>query len=93
VARTFEIDVRSRPPSLALASPSEGAMVIGPRLHVYGKSEPGTTIEVARTRTVADARGAFVLEVPIARGLSNLVILASDAIGNQRRITRSVVWE
>jgi hypothetical protein len=91
--RSFDLEVDSEPPPLAIEVPGEGASVNGPKIRVAGSTEPGSVIDVARTRAVADASGRFAVDIKIAHGLSNLVITASDDVGNQRRVTRSVVWQ
>ena len=91
--RTFRVVVDNHPPGLTLSAPAEGATVEGPRLRIAGITEPGAVIEVAKIQVVVDASGAFSVFVPIQRGLSNFVISTRDDLGNQRRISRSVVWE
>ncbi len=91
--RAFDVEVDNRPPELTIEAPPAGATVTGPQLHITGRTKPGAAIEVAKVRTVADARGAFAVDVNIMHGLSNLVITARDDLGNQRRVSRSVVWE
>jgi hypothetical protein len=76
-----------------LSAPAAGATVVGPRLRLVGDSEAGALIEAAGRRVTADAHGRFTLDIAIARGLTNLVVSARDELGNQRRVTRSVLWE
>lgn len=91
--RTFRVVVDNHPPGLTLSAPAEGAIVEGPRLRIAGITEPGAVIEVAKTQVVVDGSGVFSVFVPIQRGLSNFVISTRDDLGNQRRMSRSVVWE
>jgi len=90
---TFHVVVDDRAPVLALTAPAEGELVQGPQLRITGTTEPGAIVEVAKTRLVVDATGAFAIVVPIQRGLSNIVVSALDDLGNRRRVVRSVVWE
>lgn len=91
--RALTVDVDDRPPPLAIAAPLSGATVVGPTLRIVGESEPGAVIEAAGRRTSADPRGRFTLAIAIGPGLTNLVIAATDDLGNQRRVSRSVLWE
>lgn len=91
--QAFEVVVDASPPPLSIVAPRDGAIVKGTRLEVTGSTEPGATVEIARTTKVADASGAFAISVPITRGLANIVISASDDLGNTKRVTRSVVCE
>ncbi len=91
--RALTVDVDDRPPPLTITAPMSGAAVVGPTIRITGDSEPGAVIEAAGRRTTADARGRFTLAIAIVPGLTNLVIAASDELGNQRRVSRSVLWE
>ncbi|MFN0251245.1 MAG: hypothetical protein ACKV2T_30500 [Kofleriaceae bacterium] len=91
--REFKAVVDSRPPPLTIVSPRDGAVVSGPRLEITGTTEPGAIIEAARSSRAADANGAFAISVPITRGLANIVVSASDDLGNVKHVTRSVVCE
>jgi hypothetical protein len=92
-ARALIVEVDDRPPPLTLSAPAAGATVVGPHLRLVGDSEAGAVIEAAGRRVTADAHGRFTLDIAIARGLTNLVVSARDELGNQRRVTRSVLWE
>lgn len=91
--RAMRVEVDAQPPVLTVAQPRDHAKVIGPTLRFAGTSEPAATILIGAKRTQANARGQFSIDVPISRGLSNLVIRARDDLGNERTMTRSVVWE
>ena len=91
--RTFEVEVDDRPPGVAVSRPAPGESVVGPRIRIEGRADPGALIEVQGVSTTASRDGAFMLEVAIEHGLTNLVISARDDLGNARRVTQSVLWE
>lgn len=91
--RPLDVEVDTVAPPLVVTEPADQARLIGPLVRFSGTSEPAATIEIGSTRGKADAHGAFSLEVPIAHGLSNLVVRARDELGNERRTARSVLWE
>jgi hypothetical protein len=91
--RRFDAEVRNTPPLLAIDEPAADATVTGPRLRVVGQTSPGAMVEANHTSAVADGRGRFALDVTIAHGLTNVVISTRDEFGNQRRVSRSVLWE
>ncbi len=91
--RVLHVEVDDRPPALVVTEPPDHATVTGPRVQFAGKSEPAAIIEIGTQRGKADGSGRFSIDVRIARGLSNLVIRARDDLGNERRLSRSIVWE
>lgn len=93
VSRRVIVEVDDRPPVLTVTEPVAGTSISGPIVRFAGRSEPGVVIEIGKRKAVADARGQFSLDVEIKRGLTNLVVVARDDLGNTRKVTRSVVWE
>lgn len=91
--RLLHVEVDDRPPTLAIVAPLDHAKVTGPNVRFTVRSEPAAMISIGSYRGQADARGNFSIDVAIARGLSNLVISARDDLGNERRVSRSLVWE
>lgn len=91
--RLLHVEVDDRPPALVIAEPLDHANVTGPHVRFTIRSEPAATITIGSYRGQVDARGNLSIDVSISRGLSNLVISARDDLGNERRVSRSLVWE
>lgn len=88
----LHVEVDHTPPPLVLTSPAEGEVLTSGVAHVAGQTEPLASVEAGAARARADARGTFRVDVPVRRGLTNLVVRVVDASGNSRSLARSVVW-
>lgn len=91
--RALHVVVDDRPPDLVVSEPVDHAKVTGPTVRFAGQTEPAAVVTIGAVRCQADARGQFSLDVGISQGLSNLVIRVRDDLGNERRMSRSLVWE
>lgn len=91
--RALAVEVVDQPPVLAIETPSPGATVYGDEVRIAGRTAPNAIVEVSRMRATADREGRFSVTIPVEKGLSNLVIVARDDLGNQQRAARSVVVE
>jgi hypothetical protein len=80
-------------PLLEVAWPT--APVARPRCTLVGKVEPGASVRVVSIAevapAVADAGGAFSLEVPLPEGETTLVLEVTDAFGRVRTATGRVI--
>jgi len=78
------------PPRLSVESPRASAVVRGPSVQVVGHTEPGATVRVDGSRIRVGADGRFRHAHALPRGLANVVIVATDDLGNARTIARAV---
>lgn len=86
----FRVVLDRTPPQVTLRSPTPGAVVQGAAI-VSGRTEPGAVLTINGVRAQVRADGSFRSSTPVRRGLTNIVVVARDAVGNVRTATRSVL--
>jgi hypothetical protein len=91
--RSFTVTLDLAPPALSIVSPTSGATVSGGTVRVAGTTEPGAQVEINGDRAAVAADGSFNAEIAIPRGLTNVVVRATDAAGNERTAARAVLRE
>jgi hypothetical protein len=92
-ARHFTVELDREPPPLRLRHPAEGAAVSGARVTVRGTTEPGASVIVNGHEAEVSANGSFVATLSLDVGLSNIVVRATDSVGNVRVLSRAVLRE
>ncbi|MGP8110289.1 MAG: Ig-like domain-containing protein [Thermoplasmata archaeon] len=70
------------PPALALTSPTAG-LTNHTAVVVSGTTEPGATVTVDGTPVIVGVSGAFTTTLTLANGPHTIVVVATDAAGNQ----------
>lgn len=91
--RSLTVVLDRTPPSLVIESPTAGASTREPEVAVRGRTEPSARIDVEGRAVQVRGDGTFEARVAIPRGLANLVIRATDPLGNTRATSRTVVRE
>jgi len=91
--RSFEVEVDQMPPHLELRYPRSGQTIKGAKVSVSGSTEAGAKVEINGAPIEVGTNGQFETELPIRRGISNIVVTAEDEVGNSRAIARSVLRE
>lgn len=91
-ARALVVSIDRSAPVLTLTSPRAGDSVRGPVL-VLGRTEPGARVWVADSPVAVRDDGTFEARHSVPPGLVNVVVRASDALGNSRVVSRSVLRE
>lgn len=86
VSRSWDFDVDTAAPALAVAAPEKGGLVARRAVKFTGKAEPGTAVTVAYTGgtadATADADGAWQAVAKLPEGRVATTITAADAAGN-----------
>jgi hypothetical protein len=91
--RTLVVEVDQTPPRLVVEAPLAGTATQGGSVRVAGRTEPDAKVEVDGRPVVVDPEGVFSAAVPVPRGLTNLVVVAADDLGNVRAVSRTVLRE
>lgn len=91
--RSFTVEIDRAPPPLVVVSPRAGSTVSGGTVRVSGTSEPGASVQVNGEPAAVAADGSFSAELAVPRGLTNVVVHATDAAGNERTVARTVLRE
>jgi hypothetical protein len=91
--RALVVDVDQTAPPLVVQTPLAGTTTQAGSVRVAGRTEPDAKVEVDGRPVVVDAEGAFSAAVPVPRGLTNLVVVAADDLGNVRAVSRTVLRE
>lgn len=86
----FRVVLDRTPPQVTLRSPTPGEVVQGSAI-VSGQTEPGAVLTINGVRAQVRADGSFRSSTPVRRGLTNIVVVARDSVGNTRTATRSVL--
>jgi hypothetical protein len=89
--RHVDVVLDRAPPRLVLTSPRADEVVTASAVRVAGVTEPGARIEVDGHPVGVGSDGQFETRLPIAPGLVNIVVRATDGVGNERLISRSVL--
>jgi hypothetical protein len=87
----LRVEVDRTPPLLEVVAPRPGVAIETPLVQIAGRTEEGVELVIDGRPVPVHPSGSFATERTIPRGLSNLVIRASDDLGNVRVVTRQVV--
>ncbi|MEM9192198.1 MAG: hypothetical protein AAGF12_23700 [Myxococcota bacterium] len=93
VARELRVDLDRFSPPLAIDAPVDGATLRTPVVRVNGRSEPGARVAVDGQPIPVRPDGRFSTQHRVRAGLSNIVIRASDDLGNVRAVSRTVLLD
>ncbi|MBI2895416.1 MAG: hypothetical protein HYY06_17810 [Deltaproteobacteria bacterium] len=91
--RRLDVDLDQSAPRLELGSPAEAAIAHLGAVRVLGHTEPGAIVEVGGRDVQVASDGSFSTTVVVQRGLTNIVVRASDDLGNSRMVSRTVLRE
>lgn len=89
--RELTVTVDRVAPTIEIMAPAEGAVVRTASVEVRGRAEPRARVWVSGQTATVDRAGQFTARVPVARGITNVVVRASDDLGNVRTRARAVV--
>ena len=88
VTRTVQVD--TVPPTLTVATPTDGLVTNDNTVDVTGTTEAGATLLV-NGETVEVEGGAFAVTIPYADGHHTLTVTARDAAGNETTVSRALL--
>jgi len=91
--RVVVVEVDRTPPALSVTSPAPGTTTTSASVNVAGRTDPGTTVEVDGRPVPVAADGRFGATVAVPGGLTNVVVIATDDLGNRQAISRTVLRE
>lgn len=86
----FRVVLDRTPPRITLRSPSPGQVVQGAAV-VSGRTEAGAMLTINGDAVQVRPDGSFRSSTAVRRGLTNIVVVARDSVGNSRTTTRSVL--
>ncbi|MFK7999209.1 MAG: hypothetical protein AB8H86_06410 [Polyangiales bacterium] len=86
----FHVVLDRTPPTVTLRSPTPGQIVQEGAI-VAGRTEPGAVLTINGARAQVNADGSFRSTTQVRPGLTNIVVVVRDAVGNSRTTTRSVL--
>lgn len=89
--RTLEVLVDVTAPELRLTSPTSGSRVTGSTVRVVGRTEPLARLQINGRESSVRRDGSFSVDIPARRGVMNLVLRATDRVGNTRVVTSVVL--
>ncbi len=89
-ARSVTVLIDWTPPRLVLTAPRPGQVVSSP-MRIAGVTDPGATVDIDGSPTAIAEDGTFAVRKSIDPGLANVVVRATDDLGNARIVSRSVL--
>lgn len=75
-------------PTLSIESPKEGSEVIAGELHISGKTDANTTVQINNTAVLVDENGSFSKTLDVFPGRSTITIKALNSFGKETTVTR-----
>lgn len=95
VSRSWQFDVDTKAPRVAVAAPAQGALSKKRRVTFRGTAEPGARVAVAweggDREGVAAADGTFSLTARLPEGLVTTTVSARDRAGNSAQVQGEVM--
>lgn len=88
---TFTVAWDRTAPAIALRQPPNNATTARPVIQVVGRTEPNASVRANGRVVRPDREGRFQANVPVTVGLTNVVVRARDAAGNESAVTRSIL--
>lgn len=88
----FTIAPDETPPYLKIESPAPDIFVREASVRVTGESEPGAKVAIDDAETEVGADGSFAATIEPSIGANQVVVVATDAAGNQTRHQRSFIY-
>lgn len=80
----------SRPPSLRVDEPIDGARITAMELVVSGKTDPDTTVIVNTQPALVTAEGKFQTKIDITDQVTVVEIVATSRAGKVTKVTRTI---
>ncbi len=62
-------------------------------LQVSGRTIPEAVVSVDGVLVRVKPDGSFAAQIQLQRGANDLEVLASDSVGNEKSVIRSVIYE
>lgn len=90
--RRFRIHTDIVPPYLLLRSPQEKMIIRRQPVTVSGETESDAQLTLNGKPIKVDGRGAFKAQHELHRGVNELVVEATDSVGNPTRRSRTVIF-
>jgi hypothetical protein len=83
----------SSAPPLLIHEPADGVSVDEPFVRVRGETMPEATVVINGRTVPVDEKGIFESTINIPRGSTILVITAKRRYGNQKELTRRIIYD
>lgn len=83
----------SRPPSLEVQAPTDGARLEAPTVVVRGRTDPDAGVEVNGRQAYVDREGAFEFVLDIPRGTTLIIVSARKRYGREVSQALRVVYD
>lgn len=80
-------------PTLVLSSPEDNMITDTSPVVVSGRTESGATLTVAGVLVTTGADGSFESAVDLVEGRNVIDVTSTDALGNEARLIRTVVYD
>jgi hypothetical protein len=82
-----------RQPHLALVSPQDGIIVLGPEIIIKGNVTPGVHLTVNGIDAYSESNGDFQTALLLPSGLHTITVVAENRFGRRSAIERQIVVE
>lgn len=79
-----------QPPSLAIQSPTEQAIIFGQTVEVTGKTDPSATLELNSQKITLKEDGSFTQKITLGQGLNTLEFVARNKLGKETKLKRTI---
>lgn len=94
LSNVVSVAYASKPPKLDISGPADNANISGDpnTVAVAGATDDNITVTINDRLIVVKSDNTFSYDYPLNDGDNILTILATDAAGNQRKVTRKVIY-
>lgn len=75
--------MRTHPYALVLTEPEENRYTVSDSVHIYGKTEPGVSVQMNGRNLSVGAGGDFTADSPLAKGLNTFTIIVSNGTSSK----------
>lgn len=93
-SKNIKVIYSSERPKLDLSSPSDNQQIKGgdKKVNVSGVTDPNDNLVVNGVTIVVGGDGHFSVDVPINDGDNNIVVAATNSVGNTTQVSRKVTY-
>ncbi len=92
-SRTVEVFKDITPPTLAVTSPVDGAIIGTSTLDISGTAEPGTTLKANGALVAVKPDGSFTYSTPVGEGVNAFTFVSTDLAGNSNSVYFSITGD
>jgi cytoskeletal protein RodZ len=86
----FQYRALQQPPTLAIDSPVNHAVVVDQRLEILGSTDPDATVTINGVSVLVRADGKFFDQVALVPGVNTFTIIATSRLGKSTTVIREV---